>query len=100
MTTNIQVEITDPHTFHCFRLVLNPQGVPALYCETHAAGECDGNGPSCVIREHMEGEGRVEVMLHARSLVDLIHKCNVALCEWQQQTSQELIEKLTRYASL
>jgi hypothetical protein len=65
---NIQVEITDAHEFHCFRLVLNPQATP------------DGDTP------------RIEVMFHARSLVDLIHKCNVALCEWQHQTTGYLLE--------
>ena len=65
------MEITDPHEFHCFRLVLRPQG---------------GH--------------EIEIMLHARSLVDLIHNCSTALCEWQAQTSAELIEKLKRYAKL
>jgi hypothetical protein len=61
--SNIVVEITDPHEFHCFRLVLNPK-----------SGE------------------RIEIMLHGRSLVDLIHKCSVALCDWQAQTTAELLE--------
>ena len=52
---NIQVEITDASEFHCFRLTLNPASAP--------------------------GE-RIEIMLHARSLVDLIHKCSAALCDW------------------
>lgn len=64
---NIVVEITDATEFHCFRLLLNPASAP--------------------------GE-RIEVMLHARSLVDLIHKCSVALCEWQAQTSRTLIDQL------
>jgi len=34
-------------------------------------------------------------MLHARSLVDLIHKCSLALCDWQAQTTGHLIELLT-----
>lgn len=74
---NIQIEITDPHEFHCFRLVLNPKA----------------NSP--------DGEtGEVEIMLHARSLVDLIHKCSLALCDWQSANSKELIELLNRYGHL
>lgn len=61
------VEITDPHEFHCFRLTICPP-----------TGET------------------IEIMLHARSLVKLIHQCSLALCDWQAQTSAELIEKLTR----
>jgi hypothetical protein len=68
---NIQVEITDPSEFHCFRLILNPQSAP--------------------------GE-RIEIMLHARSLVDLIHKCSLALCDWQAQNTQYLIDRLSSYA--
>jgi len=64
---NIQVEVTDPHEFHCFRLILNPQSEPGQ---------------------------RIEIMLHARSLVDLIHKCSSALCDWQHQTTSELLARL------
>lgn len=66
--SNIRVEITDPSEFHCFKLILNPQSEP--------------------------GE-RIEIMLHARSLVDLIHKCSLALCDWQADRSAYLIGKLT-----
>ena len=68
---SIVVEITDPHEFHCFRLILNP----------------------------LSGE-RIEIMLHARSLVDLIHKCSLALCDYNAQTSRELIDKIQRYGPL
>jgi hypothetical protein len=27
--------------------------------------------------------------------VDLIHGCSLALCEWQQQTTTKLLEKMT-----
>jgi hypothetical protein len=64
---NIQIEVTDAREFHCFRLVLNPQSEP--------------------------GE-RIEIMLHARSLVDLIHKCSLALCDWQAQTTEDLMKRL------
>lgn len=67
--SNIQVEITDASEFHCFRLILNPKSGPAQ---------------------------RIEIMLHARSLVDLIHKCSLTLCDWQAQTSKELIEMRMR----
>jgi len=90
---NIQVEITDAREFHCFQLTLNPQGPPVPLCRTHKAGECDGTGPACVVEPP-----RIEIMLHARSLVDLIHKCSLALCDWQAATSADLIEKLQRYA--
>jgi hypothetical protein len=63
---NIQIEVTDFREFHCFRLLLNTR---------------DGN--------------RIEVMFHARSLVDLIHKCSLALCDWQAQTSSHLIQLTT-----
>lgn len=57
-----QVEITDASEFHCFRLTLNPR-----------SGD------------------RIEVMLHARSLVELIHQCSMVLCDWQKQTTTMLI---------
>lgn len=34
-------------------------------------------------------------MLHASALVDLIHKCSLALSKWQQQTVEELIQRIT-----
>jgi hypothetical protein len=63
---NIQVDITDASEFHCFRLTLNTRS-----------------------------EEQIEVMFHARSLVDLIHKCSLALCDWQAKQSEYLIQKLT-----
>lgn len=68
--SNILIEITDAREFHCFRLVLHPQGMP------------DGSHP------------RIEIMLHGRSLVDLIHKCSLALCDWQAQTTGYLLERI------
>jgi hypothetical protein len=65
--SNIQVEVTDPSEFHCFRLILNPASAP--------------------------GE-RIEIMLHARSLVDLIHKSSLALCDWQAANTDYLLKKL------
>jgi hypothetical protein len=35
-------------------------------------------------------------MLHARSLVSLIHKCSMALCDWQQATTRDIISHLMR----
>lgn len=32
-------------------------------------------------------------MFHARQLVDLIHKCSEALCEWQKQTTGYLLDR-------
>jgi hypothetical protein len=66
--SQIQVEITDASEFHCFRLVFNPKSAP---------------GQS------------IEIMLHAASLVDLIHECSVALCKWQSLTTVELLKKMT-----
>jgi hypothetical protein len=66
-TSNIKVEITDLSEFHCFKLILNPASAP--------------------------GE-RIEIMLHARSLVDLIHQCSSALCDWQAQQTDWLLRKL------
>lgn len=60
--SSIDVEITDAAEFHCFRLVFNPR-----------SGE------------------RIEIMLHATALVDLIHESSSALCEWQRQTTTQLI---------
>jgi len=65
--SNILVEITDASEFHCFRLTFNPRSAPGQ---------------------------RIEIMLHARSLVDLIHKCSLALCDWQKQTTDQLLEIL------
>ena len=62
----IRIEITDPEEFHCFRMTLQP--------------------PS--------GE-QIEIMLHAASLVELIHEGSVALCTWQRETSSRLIQQLT-----
>jgi hypothetical protein len=103
---NIRVEITDPSEFHCFKLMLNPR--------FEACENCGGHGelfePSMVHEEPpryptcdvCRGEGKVvaagtglEIMLHARSLVDLIHKCSFALCEWQAYRAAYLIERLT-----
>jgi hypothetical protein len=68
MSKPIEVEITDASEFHCFRLLLHP--------------------PS--------GE-KIEIMLHARSLVDLIHQCSTALCDWQKQTTTMLICQKTGF---
>jgi hypothetical protein len=63
------MEITDASEFHCFRLTLRP--------------------PS--------GE-EIEIMLHARSLVELIHQCSTALCDWQKQTTTMLICQKTGFS--
>jgi hypothetical protein len=67
---NILVGVTDITERHCFCLVINPSSAPGQ---------------------------RIEIMLHARALVDLIHKCSIALCDWQAQTTAELIEKIEKY---
>ena len=86
--SNIQVEITDPHEFHCFRLILNPKG-HEIACPAAMISEAP-----CSCRA--EGRGtRLEIMLHGRSLVDLINKCSLALCDWQSQTTKHLIDLLS-----
>jgi hypothetical protein len=60
---NIQVDITDAGEFHCFRLTFRPPGEPR----------------------------NIEIMLHASALVDLIHECSTALCQWQKETTTYLI---------
>lgn len=87
---NIVVEITNPREFHCFRLLLNPKG--------HSPTCSSAADPEALCTCNSLGEGmRIEIMLHARSLVDLIHKCNETLCQWQKATTDDLLEKLTRY---
>jgi hypothetical protein len=96
---NIQVEMTDASEFHCFRLVLNPKSAPAgdlsACCGVPALPNMKGGllcaacGNDCDIA--VPSHARMEVMLHARSLVDLIHKCCLALCDWQKQTTTQLI---------
>ena len=82
--SNIVVEITDAKEFHCFRLILNPKSEPSERCGIHGRARIDCGCPP-----------RIEIMFHARSMVDLIHKLSLALCEWQKQTTQDLIERLT-----
>lgn len=65
---SITVEITDASEFHCFRMLLRPKSAPGQ---------------------------QIEIMLHARALVDLIHECSTALCAWQAQTTSELIQRIT-----
>ena len=86
--SKIQVEITNPEEFHCFRLLLNPEGhdpecpaalVPGALCVCQAGGQ----------------GARLEIMLHAMSMVELIHLCSLALCEWQKQTTTKLILERT-----
>ena len=67
-TRAISVEMTDPSDFHCFRMTLRPRSAP---------------------------DQKIEIMLHARALVDLIHECSTALCEWQGSTTEMLILRMT-----
>ena len=98
---NIQVELTDASEFHCFRLVLNPKaaplgelsaccGAPALQA-TPGVLICSACAKQCTME--IPSQGRIEIMLHARSLVDLIHKCSTALCDWQKQTTDYLLDR-------
>src|SRR5262252_9520533 len=91
---NIVVEITDPAEFHCFRLVLNPQRAECKMCGGTGWNPTGGRGVPC---QTCQGQGviprpdtGIEIMLHARSLVDLIHKCSLALSDWQHATTTDL----------
>jgi hypothetical protein len=59
-----EVEITDATEFHCFRLIINPPSAPGQ---------------------------RIEIMMHARSVVDLIHALSSKLCDWQYDTTAYLL---------
>jgi hypothetical protein len=72
---NIRVEITDASEVHCFKLTLNANRYQGAMVEAPA----------------------IEIMLHARSLVDLIHKCSTALCDWQAQTAAKYCEELKEF---
>lgn len=89
--SRIVVEVTDPKEHYCFRLTFKAR--EARYCETHPAGECDITGPACVLR--IVPCEPIVIMLHGRSLVDLINKASIALCDWQAETTAYLIEKIT-----
>lgn len=66
----IRVEVTGVHEAQCFRLVFMAAPEP--------------------------GEERypIEIMLHATQLVELLHKGNVALSEWQHAGTEYLLERL------
>lgn len=95
MPSNIQVEITDAQSFHCFKLTLNPKHAECKICGGTGFAPTGGRGVTC---EKCQGQGRIqipgsgiEVMLHASALVDLIHQASVALCQWQSETAKSLI---------
>lgn len=102
--SNIVVEITDASEFHCFRLVLNPEFEGCQNCDgrgyliekSRIHEEADQEWPCSIChgggKLQRPGTG-IEIMLHARSLVDLIHKCNEALCDWQKQTTDYLLAR-------
>jgi hypothetical protein len=64
----IRVEMTDATEFHCFQMTLRPRSAP---------------------------DQQITIMLHAKALVDLIHECSSALCDWQKQTTTYLILEKT-----
>lgn len=70
---NVRIEITDIAQPHCFRLILSPRTAPA----TEPSPEHD-----------------IEILLHARQLVHLIHKLSLALSDWQAQTTEYLLDRL------
>lgn len=120
--SNIQVEITDATKFHCFRLVLNPRSqgpdLDRRLDEYHRAfisyqmkrgasleeaeRRWNTRGHARDLQEALEESGipaepipTIEIMLHARALVDLIHQCSTALCEWQKQATEDLLVSMT-----
>jgi hypothetical protein len=89
---HIQVEITDPAEPHCFRLLLHPKA--------------HGDGCQAVLQPGREctceagGSGaRLEIMLHARSVVELIHKLSLAYCDWAADRAGFLYERLNHASS-
>lgn len=70
--SQIRVEMTDSRERHCFRVVFKTRLNP--------------NSPA---------DHEVEILLHATSLVELIHSASTALCKWQHETSGYLLERLT-----
>lgn len=68
-----EVAITDASEFHCFRLRINPR-----FGVNERTGEVISGPP-------------IEIKLHARVLVDLIHEASSALCDWQKATTTQLI---------
>jgi len=91
---NIQVEITDPSEFHCFRLTLNPKAAVNHDPNCDTIGLGPDLGPSTKPCNCGAAAPTVEIMFHARSLVDLIHKCSLALSDWQAQTTDYLLTKM------
>lgn len=71
--SQIRVEVTDSREHHCFRLVFKTRLSP--------------DAPA---------DQEIEIMLHATSLVELIHSASTALCQWQHETTNYLIERLSR----
>jgi len=93
---NIQVDITDASEFHCFRLVFNPN-LRSNCCDAALDLWATGGAFCSACRKPLgPAPERIEIMLHARSLVDLIHKCSLALCDWQAETTAHLIDMLAR----
>ena len=90
--SRIQVEITD----FFFRWLLNTRSENTAQTpwtsDINAAGFSE---PHCfrLVFNPLTGE-RIEIMLHARSLVDLIHQSSAALCEWQHHTTAYLIDRI------
>jgi hypothetical protein len=70
---NIEVEITGPEDFHCFRLILRAAPDP----------------------EHRAERQPIEIMLHARALIELIYKGSSALADWQMQGTALIMQRLT-----
>jgi hypothetical protein len=69
-TPLIRVEVTDASEWHCFRLVLSPT-----------------NGEP------------IEIMFHARALVELIYKCSLAYAQWMTQAVGNIMPHLIRSLS-
>jgi|GEM_PF-5973375 len=67
---HIEVQVTDSTEFHCFRVIFWAALEPGA-------------------QRH-----KIEIMLHATQLVDLLHKGSQALGEWQCQTTDYLLKRL------
>jgi hypothetical protein len=93
---NIRVEITDASESRCFRLVLNPNSRSAC-CQAAIDEWATGDCYCTACRRPLGAPQRLAIMLHTRGLVDLIHKCSLALCDWQAQTAVKYCEELKEF---
>jgi hypothetical protein len=74
--SNIEVILTDPSVFHCFKIVFGVKPTP-----------------DAIERVPLE------IFLHTTQAIDLLHKLSLALCEKHRQDSAELLRVKTGMSS-